>query len=355
MSRQKNNRRRFVTAPGLGAETLESRAMLSVSPFGGAVSRPVIGDLGIATEHREGAAYTSGLTNDTVSGILMNSVGPALNLSPLTISERATSPRVAGAINVGLQLGASDFLTNENPEMIGTLASIEMIEQAPALIGEPLYNDSLRYMEPPMTELTQGIEDVYTNMLLGSMYYSGADGMTGGEIGTEVAGNTAEEIVGMVLGAVSRGLSTLFGVFGQVSDYSETGAQGVTAVCEHRDHLNEQFEEIDGMEGDSFEDCEEMVKPKDDSTDSKDGESDEDDSDNSGDESEDCFPPIVYETLTQFVEPLIPVDAAFGQDAFEAFATPMNEIQQAHVGRNLVSALAVRTYATQQQVFAHWF
>jgi hypothetical protein len=272
-----------------------------------------------------------------------------------------TTPSVIDALpDVGATPIAPDLLGHDIPELLENLPSRDFLEQSRVQGLQDIYSTVPEYMEPPISEAM--MQDIYMDMVLGSMVHN-ADGMTGGEIGMEVASNTAEEVGGWVLGAyVSSALGSLFGFATQVSDYSETGAKGVTAVCEHREKLNDQFEQIDGMEDETFESCEEMAgnedEPKDPEGDDPKEENPQSPQNEGGedpkDEPEECFPPIILEEIANLVEPLVHTDGLIGREVFEALPTPLYEVQQSQVEQHLVGASIMSTHTAQQQAFALW-
>ena len=344
MSRNLKTARSVRTRLGLSAEPLERRAMLTVAPM-------ELPSIQIFSDDCDEAEYN------------VVSVPGQIDLSVFGGHQGLTSnttPSVIDALpDVGLTPIASGLLGQDAPGLI-EMPSWEFLEQSRLQGLQDIYSTVPEYMEPPISEAM--MQDIYMDMFLGSVVHN-ADGMTGGEIGMEVASNTAEEVGGWALGAyLSSALGSLFGVATQVSDYSETGAKGVTAVCEHREKLNDQFEQIDGMEGDTFEDCEEMAgnedEPKDPEGDDPKEENPENPQNQGGeepeDEPEDCFPPIILEEIANLVEPLVHTDGLMGREVFGALAKPLYEVQQSQVEQQLVGASIMSTHTAQQQAFALW-
>ena len=179
------------------------------------------------------------------------------------------------------------------------------------------------------------MHDIYMDMVLGSMYYND-QGVSGADVGVEVAQTATEEVVGWSLGGWLGGL---FGTTTTVAQGAETGAEGVSNVCKYLSRLADRLSGVDGSE-DDVETCEEMASNE----------------EGDGENGDDCFPPIILEEIYGDLGKEEIQFNHLGHDNLASFVDVREMIPtQNHLTQSFVSTYNYANSYTRNQAFQNWY
>ena len=235
------------------------------------------------------------------------------------------------------------------------------------VLGSELNHD-LQNMHPIDTALmdqsiTEAMtQDIYMDMVLGSMYYND-QGVSGAEVGAEVAQTATEEVVGWSLGGwlggVWSGITTFF-------QASETAAKGATGVCKDLAVKEGRFSQIDQMEDSDVDTCPELVgneeeEPEEETPDQAEENEDSRDPEDTGgtppeeEEEDDCFPPIILEEIYGDLGREEIQFNHLGHDNLASFVDVREMIPtQNQLTQSFVSNYSYANGYTRNQAFQNW-
>ena len=234
------------------------------------------------------------------------------------------------------------------------------------VLGSELNHD-LQNMHPIDTALmdqsiTEAMtQDIYMDMVLGSMYYND-QGVSGADVGVEVAQTATEEVAAWSLGGW---LGSLFGTTTTVAQGAETGAKGVSNVCKYFDRYEKVSNIADGAE-DDITSCEELAgneeeEPEEETPDQAAENEDSRDPEDTGgtppeeEDEDDCFPPIILEEIYGDLGKEEIQFNHLGHDNLTSFVDVREMIPtQNHITQSFVSTYNYANSYTRNQAFQNW-